>query len=533
MERVQINPIVPGFSPDPSVVHVDGVYFLVNSTFHMFPGLPIYASTDLKTWTHIGNAINRKDQLDLQQSFTKLWGAPGATELFPCQGGLYAPTIRFHDGVFYIVCTNVQHKRDLPIEKSIFTNFIISTTDIWGNDWSDPVYYDFHGIDTSLFWEDGRVYLTGSKSPTEPSPHTEIFQFEIDLATGRKLTEEKLLWRGITKVFPEGPHIYKKDNWYYLLIAEGGCFADHHTIMARSRSIWGPYEENPRNPVLAKAPSSEYVQYTGHGDLFQHPANGQWYFCCLGVRKTQSKQAIMGRETFLTTAQWPEGEYPTIDPVKLDVPVPPGTNEFPQRPAVANSRCFAPAVDLLHIRNPLTGAYEYRGRHITLVASQEGLDQGDEPVTFVGKRQRQLAGVASAKLTADTVVSSTSLLQAGICYYKDEHRFSRIFLDLKSRQVIWHTLNKAKSLEHQSTLDVSGCLAAGLSAELVFGIKYTEESLEFWFALNATGTEGAERVIGKIDSLELSADEFVGPVIGIFATGEAGPRVLFEDLHVD
>lgn len=101
-----------------------------------------------------------------------------------------------------------------------------------------------------------------------------------------------MLWEGITKVYPEGPHIYKKDSWYYFLIAEGGCFADLHTITARSRDIWGPYEVNPANPVLAKADPNGYFQYTGHENIFQDPS-GQWYFVCLGVRKNDGR-SIMG-----------------------------------------------------------------------------------------------------------------------------------------------------------------------------------------------------------------------------------------------
>ncbi|KAJ4157081.1 hypothetical protein NW754_008723 [Fusarium falciforme] len=195
----------------------------------MFPGLPIYASKDLVTWTHIA---------ELQQSYTKLYGPDGAEELMSAQGGLYAPSIQYHKVTFYI-------------------NFILTTDDIWANEWSDLIFHDFFGIDTSLFWDDDdRVYLIGSAAP---APETEIRQFEIDLKTGKKLSEEKLLWEGITKVFPEGPHMYKKDGWYYLLIAEGGCFADHHTIMARSKSIWGPFEINLSNLVMGKTDPNGYI----------------------------------------------------------------------------------------------------------------------------------------------------------------------------------------------------------------------------------------------------------------------------------
>ncbi|KAI8713614.1 hypothetical protein NCS52_01306300 [Fusarium sp. LHS14.1] len=208
MERVLANPIIPGFAPDPSVVFVDGTY----------------------------SSSNRR---------------------FISQGGLYAPSIRYHKGAFYIVCTNVIHKSELPSLENEFHNFILTTDNIWANQWSDPIFYAFFGIDTSLFWDDGnRAYLIGSASP---ALETKIRQFDIDLKTGKKLSEEKLLWEGITKVFPEGPHMYKKDGWYYLLIAEGGCFADHHTIMARSKSIWGPFKVNLENLVMGKTDPNEYI----------------------------------------------------------------------------------------------------------------------------------------------------------------------------------------------------------------------------------------------------------------------------------
>jgi hypothetical protein len=436
--------------------------------------------------------------------------------------------------MFYIICTNVQHKRELPIEKSIFSNFILTTRDIWADEWSDPVFFDFHGIDTSIFWEDGRAYIIGSRSPEKPSASTEIYQFEINLVTGHKLSEEKLLWQGITKVFPEGPHMYKRDGWYYLLIAEGGCFAGHHTIMARSRNIWGPFEENPQNPVLGKTdPASDYVQYTGHGDLFQDSCTGKWYFCCLGVRKDRAGRAIMGRETFLTTASWPKDEFPVIDPVKLEL-VLPGSDLSLHLPQIAQKspRCFTPAVDVLHIRNPAARSYQYQGHRIALTASEGGLEQGDEPVTFLGKRQRQLAGVSHAKLRLDSIATGSALgpLQTGLCYYKDEHRLSRIFLDLGSKEVIWHTLNKARSQERRCSVSIGDFAAA---AELVLGVSYTEASLEFWFSLQTGVSDGERRTVGTMDTLDLTADEFVGPIIGIFATGAEGTQVVFTDFQVD
>ncbi|KAM0429790.1 hypothetical protein ACHAPT_006396 [Fusarium lateritium] len=524
MERVHANPIIPGFAPDPSVVFVDRTYFLVNSTFHMFPGLPIYASKDLVTWTHIGNAINRAGQLNLQQSFTKLHGPDGAEELMAAQGGLYAPSIRHHKGTFYIVCTNVIHKRELPYLENEFQNFILTTNDIWANEWSDPIFYDFFGIDTSLFWDnDDRVYLIGSAAP---APETKIRQFEIDLKTGKKLSEEKLLWKGITKVFPEGPHMYKKDGWYYLLIAEGGCFADHHTIMARSRNIWGPFEVNPNNPVMGKTDPNGYIQYTGHGDLFQDPS-GQWYFICLGVRKTKEGRFIMGRESVITTAQWPDGEYPTIDFAKLDVPIKGGKQPAPAWPLKPSGSSLTPEVALMHIRNPVKEHYSYDGSAITVTTSRAPLSQADEPVSFVGKRQRLLNGAASVTLNIPDASALEEILEAGLCYYKDELRFARIFLNVQSREIVWEITNKARSIGRRVTKSAEALLSAG-SAKVVFGISYTEDQLSFWYSI-----DGVKEELGQIDSLDMTGHDFVGPVIGVFGTAAKESSVEFIDFVVD
>ncbi|KAH7117425.1 putative xylosidase/arabinosidase [Dactylonectria macrodidyma] len=529
MEHLRVNPIIPGFAPDPSLVQVDGTYFLVNSSFHMFPGLPIYASKDLVSWTQIGNAINRRSQLSLQQSFTKLYGPEDTDERMAAEGGLFAPTIRYHKGTFYIVCTNVMNHPDLPPAESDLHNFILSTRDIWANEWSDPVFYDFQSIDPSLFWDDdGKVYVIGAAGF---GPETKIRQFQIDLETGKKLSEERLLWEGITKVYPEGPHMYKKDGWYYLLIAEGGCFADHHTNMARSMNIWGPYEANPANPVLAKTDPNDYIQYTGHGDLFQD-ASGQWYFVCLGVRKTKEGRFILGRESVLTTARWPAGEYPSIDVLKLDVPIHGGVQERPEWPFKDNHTSFTPRLDLLHIRDPIEDHYEYHGRKIILTANKTKLDQAGEPVTFVGKRQRLLEGKASVVLDPP-LNGQCGALEAGIAYYKDELRFCRIFLNVKSREVVWEIVNKARYIGRRMVRSLDAFPTGGSHAKLRFEITYTESAIVFSYSADVDGNVGEPEVMGMIDTLEMTGHDFVGPVVGIFATGETETKVHFRNFDVD
>lgn len=521
MERVQVNPVIPGFAPDPSLVYVDGTYFLVNSSFQLFPGLPVYASNNLREWKQIGNALDRTRHMSLQNSMTELVDSDDVEERIAAQRGLYAPTMRYHKGTFYIICTNVFHGVSLQPEVSEYQNFILSTTDIWADEWSDPVFYDFHGIDPSLFFDDDdRVYVTGAAS--QPLA-TGIWQFEIDLKTGAKLSEEKLLWEGVTKVYPEGPHMYKKDGWYYLLIAEGGCFAHHHTIMSRSRDIWGPYEVNPANPVLIKADSNAYIQHTSHGDLFQDPL-GQWYFVCLGVRKNDGR-FIMGRESVLTTATWPEDEYPVIDPVQIDVPLAIKWKEPSEWPVRRNPG--RPDVGFVRIRDPVEENYEHGEINITLTSSRADLSQADEPVTFIGKRQRRLDGSASATLEPlAPSATNGSGLKTGLCYYKDEHRFTRVFLDVDAKEMVLEIINKAKSIERRISRSVG---AQGKGAKVKFGVDYTELELVFWYSVGMGTKERLERM----DTLDMTGHDFVGPIIGIFAVSDKQCKVRYSDLLLE
>lgn len=465
--------------------------------------------------------------MSLKYSLTKLCDSEDGNPVkIAAQGGLMAPTIRYHKGTFYIVCTNVSHKGHLSFKDDEHAAFILCTTDIWADEWSDPVYYDFPGIDTSLFWDDDdRVYLIGA---ADEAPETRIHQFEIDVKTGKKLSERKMLWEGITKVFPEGPHMYKKDGWYYLLIAEGGCFEDHHCNIARSRSVWGPFELNPANPVLGKTDPKGYIQYTGHGDLFQDPA-GQWYFVCLGVRKNNGR-FIMGRESVLTTATWPEGEFPVIDPAQVEVSlaIQHQNGMSPEWPI--KRKPGRPDVAFVHIRVPVEENYEFDGHSVTMTSGKGDVSQFEEPVTFVGKRQRQLDGSVAVTLESPAPSSTKgSGLRTGLCYYKDEYRFIRVYLDVDSEEIVLELENQARSIKRRTTRSVG---ALGEGANPTFGLDHTELEFTFWYSVQVDGVERKEE-IAKIDTLEMSGHDFVGAIIGLFAVSDTPVKVRYSDLIVE
>ncbi|KAJ6027073.1 glycosyl hydrolase [Penicillium canescens] len=525
-----INPIIPGFAPDPSIVGVAGWYFLVNSTFHLFPGLPIYASKDLVSWRQIGgrlnyspllrtneprlgHAINRRDQLSLSKSATRLSAPSPSTggKILPATAGLYAPTIRYHAGKFYVVCTNALYNKNTgQVGKQ---NFLVSTTDIWSDIWSDPVYFDFVGIDPDLFFDDGKIYITGSATP---GPWTRINCFEIDIETGKRLLDERTIWTGTGGVYPEGPHIYKRNGWYYLLIAEGGTHLTHMITMARSRSIWGPYESCPNNPILTANGTDEYIQHTGHGDLFEDN-DGQWWAVCLAVRKDKRGRYAMSRETFLTSAKW-HGEWPSLEPVKLVPRALSNRNETPSLSA-------GPLIDYVYIRDVSLGKYSFNesNSNITLTASSTDLSDPEASPTFVGKRQRLLEGQSSVTVAGISDTWSSARLKCGLAYYKDEHRYIRIFFDASDSSVAFEEKNSAQEIVRTS------CQALEKTPDSIsLRMEYTEQEFHLMYALES----GPHKVwirLALVDTMDMTDPDFVGPVIGVFAVSETeGVKVNFE-----
>ena len=292
------NPILPGFYPDPSICRVGDDYYLITSSFEYFPGLPIFHSRDLVNWRQIGHVLDRPSQLNLDGA------RPSA--------GLYAPTIRHHDGTFYVVNTLVGR----PYTHA---NFIVTATDPAGP-WSEPNWLeDCPGIDPSLFFDDdGRAWYVGNRRlPSPPyEAYREIWLQELDLDHMRLIGPKRLLWDGAVKgaCCPEAPHLYKVDGRYYLMIAEGGTFHDHAVTIARSDAITGPYIGNPRNPILThRHLGLDYpITSTGHADLVQTPA-GDWWMALLAVRPYDGYTYNLGRETFLAHVRWEDG-WPVVNP---------------------------------------------------------------------------------------------------------------------------------------------------------------------------------------------------------------------------
>ncbi|PNS15955.1 hypothetical protein CAC42_4356 [Sphaceloma murrayae] len=301
------NPILPGWHSDPSCVNVDSTFFCATSTFLLTPGIPLYASKDLINWRLASHVLTRPSQLPIYNQSTDQ------------NDGIFAPTLRYRDGVFYVITVYVNRTPGNGDPRGL----LFATTDPFSSaSWSDPVIFKSQYIDPDLFWDDdGQAYVS----------QADITQNTIDLATG-ELGPEVRIWNGTGGVYPEGPHIYKRDDAYYLLIAEGGTELGHTVTVARSDMVDGEYVGADTNPILTARNTSNYFQTVGHADLFQD-ANGNWWATALATRSgPEWVNYPMGRETVLTPARWDEGEFPVIDPVfgeQQGWPLPERTRDVP------------------------------------------------------------------------------------------------------------------------------------------------------------------------------------------------------------
>jgi xylan 1,4-beta-xylosidase len=276
------NPVIPGFHPDPSVCRVGDEFLLVTSTFTWFPGVPIFRSPNLVDWEQLGHVLDRPSQLDLTN--TGGWSSLG----------VFAPTLRHHDGRFWMITTNVTNEGA--------RNFFVSAEDPAGP-WSEPTVVDVAGIDPDLAWEaDGTCWLHFSRGPDG------IARCRIDDTSGEVLEGPEPTWSGTGLQYPEAPHLYERDGTWYLLIAEGGTHTGHAVSIARGPSPTGPWEGCPANPILSHRSTDRPIQNTGHGDLVAAP-DGSWWMVCLGVRPRGMNDGfhVLGRETFLVPVDWVDG----------------------------------------------------------------------------------------------------------------------------------------------------------------------------------------------------------------------------------
>ena len=416
------NPILPGFHPDPSICRVGDDYYLVNSSFEFFPGVPIFHSRDLMHWRQIGYCLTRKSQLNLAHA--------------RASGGIYAPTLRYHNGTFYMITTLVDTGG----------NFFVTATNPAGP-WSEPVWVDHAGMDPSLFFdEDGTVYYTRHEGMGDGY----IGQSKIDIQTGKLDGDFKEVWRGTGGVWPEGPHLYKINGKYFIMIAEGGTSYDHMVTIARSDSPWGPFVPNPKNPILTHRdrPDSP-IQALGHADLVETPDG--WWLVCLGIRPQGGKFHHLGRETYLAPVTWSEDGWPVVNgngTLETNLTAP----RLPQHPwekEPARDEFNQPDLGLQwnFLRNPYAGDFSLTERPgwLRLNGSAVTMNDQDSPA-FVGRRQTDLACRAFTRLSFNPQHENE---EAGLVLRGNEKNHYEIGITLKDgkRQVFFRKTLGGKIIE--------------------------------------------------------------------------------------
>ena len=299
MSDIIRNPILRGFNPDPSIVHVGGDYFIATSTFEWFPGVQIHHSRDLVHWRLVTRPLTRASQLNML-------GDPDSC-------GVWAPDLTYADGRFYLVYTDVKRYGRTTVGGASgaslrdFHNYLVTSTDIDG-EWSDPVYLNSSGFDPSLFHdEDGRKYLLNMLWDHRPGQNrfAGIVVQEFSTAEQRLVGERRVIFSGTPLGLTEGPHLYKRGGYYHLLTAEGGTGWGHAVTMARARTIDGPYELHPDGPVLtARHRPDVALQRAGHADLVDTP-DGSTYMVYLCARPLPSRgRCTLGRETAIQRMAW-------------------------------------------------------------------------------------------------------------------------------------------------------------------------------------------------------------------------------------
>ena len=490
------NPVIPGFHPDPSVCKAGDDYYLVNSSFQYFPGVPWFHSKDLVHWEQIGNCLTRPSQLDLTNANSG--------------SGIFAPTIRYNDGVFYMITTNVSGKG----------NFLVHTTDP-RSEWSEPVWLEQGGIDPSLYFEDGKCFMVSN-------PDGYINLCEIDSMTGKQLSSSKRIWNGTGGRYAEGPHIYKKDGWYYLLISEGGTELGHKVTIARSRYIDGPYQGNPANPILTHANESGQsspIQGTGHADLVEG-TDGSWWMVCLAYRIMPGTHHTLGRETYLAPVRWDKDAWPVVNSngtisLKMDVPTLP-QQEMKGRPERIDFKEGKLSPEWIHLQNPEAKNYIFtKDGKLRLIATPVTLSDWKSP-TFVALRQEHFDMEASAPVVLQKAGVND---EAGISVFMEFHSHYDLFVrqdkDRKRSVGLRYKLGEITHYAKEVSLPTDG------EVELV--VKSDINYYYFGYKVN-----GIYHDLGKMNTRYLSTETaggFTGVVLGLYITSASKDSKAYADFE--
>ncbi len=514
------NPILKGFYPDPSICRVGEDYYLVNSTFAYVPGVPVFHSKDLANWEQIGNVLERESQLPLDEA--------------TISRGIFAPSITYNDGTFYMITTNVSHGG----------NFYVTATDPAGP-WSEPTFLkvpegEDAGIDPSLFFEDGKCYYVGQHQKPDAKFYgdCEVWIQELDLERGTLVGEGKALYAGSMKdcCWVEGPHLYHIGDYYYITCAEMGTAFEHSISVARSKELMGPYENYNCNPLLThRHLGRQYpIQNIGHGELVSTP-DGHWYLAMLGTRPIDGLTQL-GRETFLAEVIWEEG-WPVVNPgegrIRPEQPV-----ALPEVPLKAGA-CpaweprtevkFQTPLDkrILFYRHPEKDLYQIiNDREVDLKLANALPEDTKAATSYMGLRQQS----REFSLTVQVNAESLPCGEAGLLYMHDDMNYLRLMV-VKDQEELAVVVSKTEQGESQilakQRLTEEMMIPNGAAyAELK--ITGHEQNVAFW--------AGSKLLIEGI-SVNFMTSElaggFVGCTYGIHAFGTNGGYAHFKNLDID
>jgi len=521
------NPILTGFYPDPSIVKVGPDYYLVNSTFSYFPGLPVMHSKDLKNWKQIGNVIDRPSQMDFMgERITR---------------GLFAPAISYYKGVFYVTCTDIDHDG----------NFVVTATNPAGP-WSNPVKIpQVRGIDPSIYFdeEEDKAYIIYNSDAPDYKPlysgHRTIRMYEFDYKTLKVKGEEKQLVNGgvdLSKkpVWIEGPHIFKRNNWYYLYAAEGGTSVNHSEVILRSKSIWGPYVPYEGNPILTQrdlpADRKHPITSAGHAQFVEGP-DGKMYSIFLAVRPYEGDFYNTGRETFIAPVEW-IGDWPMIEHGEKALPYSYNTQikEVKQKGALPHSgnfqytMLFDKGLDLsmLFMRTVDSSSFSVsKKKGLTLKLKPETISELGNP-SFIGKRQQHLYSVAETELD---FTANSPAEKAGLVAFQDERHF---YFIARTKNEGKDVIQLLKSKPKEKSMEVLAEFPLGpKTGKVGLRIKSEGDAYSFYYTTDSKKWNVLkEKEDGKFLSTKV-AGGFTGSLYGMYATssgekasGEASFRYL-------
>jgi alpha-N-arabinofuranosidase len=479
------NPIITGMNPDPSICRAGDDYYLVTSTFEYFPGLPIYQSKDLVHWKLIGYALSRADT-------NPLMGCDSSS-------GQYAAAIRYHDGTFYVSGTNYGGKGTQGV-------FYVTAADPAGP-WSRPHWLGYWYVDPSLLFIDDTVYYLS------PDNKGSFLLGILDLKTDKMNEPLKKIAEGLGGSSPEGPHLYKVNDYYYLMSAEGGTGYQHREVIQRSKSPWGPYEASPNNPVAShmSAPDNPF-QAIGHADMIETP-NG-WWLVCLGIRPKGGHYQHLGRETFLVPVTWSEDGWPKIGTdgiVKEEYPAPNLPQHIWEKEPIRDN-FDSPSLRLPwnFLRNPHAEDWSLTTRpgFLRLNGSKISLKEKDSPA-FICRRQTAFNIAVSTKIDFTPTAPNE---EAGLVIRgNDKNHYDFLITLSEGKRVVMfreYLQDKVITTKYKEIPD----------GDVILRINATELEYQFSAQLEGKTPEAVATAFTKNLSTEVIGG-FTGVFIGMYASG--------------